>query len=103
MSTISQTQTSWEQRQNWEVARDLSRQTRANPDSPYAGKYLGIAAQKVVVVADSWDELHARLNDLGCDRNERVGIEASADYDRPVMLWSPQLLSEKHRETGVDS
>ena len=96
MPTIFQTQISWEQQLNWEVAREISRQTRAAPDSPYKDKYLGIAAQKVVVVADSWDELHARFNDLGYERAQRVGIEANADYERPVMLWSPELLKAKN-------
>ena len=63
-------------------------------------KYLGIAERQIIVIADSWDELHLRLDESGYRRDQRVGIEASADYDRPVMLWSPQLLSKKHHESG---
>ncbi len=103
MSEISETQLDQMQQQNWEVAREASRQTRADPDSPYAGKYLGIAERQIVVVADSWDELHDRLDELGYNRNQSVGIEASADYERPVMLWSPQLLTAKIGEASVNS
>lgn len=103
MPTLSEAQTNQAQQQNWEVAREVSRQTRANPDSPYAGKFLGVAERQIVVVADSWNELHDRLDELGYDRGQRVGIEASADYDRPVMLWNPRLLTAPEIEPDVHS
>ena len=42
---------------NWEVAQRINREARTNPQSPYAGKFVGLVSGQVVVVADSFDEM----------------------------------------------
>ena len=42
-----------------EFGMRLNRETRANPASPYAGKYVVIANCEVVTVADSLQEMRA--------------------------------------------
>lgn len=78
-----------DQEENSEFARRINRETRANPDSPYAGKFLGIAHEQVVVVADSFDDADFQLDTLGFGRDDCQMIEASADYDTAIMFWSP--------------
>ncbi len=81
-----------DQQKDHEFARRINRETRGNPDSPYAGKFLGIAGELVVVVADSFDEANLQLDALGFGRDDSLMIEASADYDTPIMFWSPLVL-----------
>jgi hypothetical protein len=65
---------------NLKLAEALNAETRGNPNSPYAGKFLGIANGKLAVVADSWDELARRLMEIEPDRTKTLGLEASRDY-----------------------
>lgn len=76
-----------EQKKNLEVAMQINRATRANPQSAYAGKYIGVWKQQVIAVADTLDELDAQLDALQADPNECIWIEASADYDEPEIIW----------------
>src|SRR5205809_154179 len=41
---------------NERLARQINQEARQDPGSPYAGKLVGIANGKVVVVADTWQE-----------------------------------------------
>src|SRR5438094_871067 len=52
---------------NRELARKLIEAGRNNPQSPYAGKYIGIANGQVVAVADNWDELARQLRQVEPD------------------------------------
>ncbi len=70
----------------------MNRETRSDPDSPYAGKFLGIAGEQVVVVADSLADVNAQLDTLGFDKHNSLWLEASADYDSPVMFWNKGFL-----------
>ena len=76
-----------EQEKNLAIARQINRETRANPDSPYTGKYIGVWQQKVVAVADDLEDLEKQLDAAGDISNEAICIEASADYDRTYMIW----------------
>ena len=71
-----------EQRKNWEAALRINRETRANPDSPYAGQYLAVMDEKVVAQGKDLDELSAKTKALGLEPTRMVYIEASIDYDR---------------------
>ncbi len=84
-----------EQQKNLEVAQRVNRETRANPDSAYAGKIIGVWHEEVVAVGDTLDEVCARLDKLGDVSNEADVIEASIDYEAKVMFWSPVFLSTK--------
>jgi hypothetical protein len=76
-----------EQKKNWEFALQVSRETRANSQSPYVGKYIGVWKQQVVVVADTLEEADDQLDALNADPRECVLIEASADYEEPEYIW----------------
>ena len=76
-----------EQEKDQELARQINREARANPNSPFAGKYVGIFQQQVVAVGDSLDDLEAQFEALGIGPREGACIEASADYDEAYSLW----------------
>jgi hypothetical protein len=67
---------------NEKLAREINQQARQDPKSPYAGKMVGIANGRVVVVADTWREVADRLRQVEPDPARCRCIEASADYDR---------------------
>jgi ribosomal protein RSM22 (predicted rRNA methylase) len=72
---------------NEDLARKINEETRRNPQSPYAGKFVGIANGKVVVVADDLDELVPRLRQMEPDPAKTFIVEASRDYDKVVEIW----------------
>ena len=78
--------TTAEQEKNLSVGRQINRETRADHASPFAGKVLGIWHEQVVAIADSLDELEEQLEAIGVD-DDCVFIEASADYDTPIIIW----------------
>ncbi len=76
-----------QQRLNAEFGMRLNRETRADPDSPYAGKYIVIADCQIVTVANTLDEMHAQILELGLNPREASYVQASADYETPI--WMP--------------
>lgn len=74
---------------NERLARQINREARENPNSPYAHKFVGIANGKVIVVADTWREVDLRLREVEPDPTKYYGVEASADYDRVEEIWGP--------------
>jgi len=72
---------------NEELARQINQSARQNPNSPYAGKLVGIANGQIVVVADTWREVADRLRQVEPDPARCRCIEASADYDRVEEIW----------------
>ena len=73
---------------NRELARKLNEEARTNPQSPYAGKFVGIANGQVVAVSDSLDEMTRLLRQAEPDPEKTIWIEASADYDEVHQVWS---------------
>lgn len=71
---------------NEELAKRINHEARSNPQSPYAGKRVGIANGEVVVVADTWKEVVARLEEVESDLWRTLCLEASVDYDTPVRI-----------------
>lgn len=64
---------------NIELARRISDELLRDPDSPYAGKWIGIANGQVVIVGDSYDDVRRRLGEVEpdpfrCHCMEGVGI-----------------------------
>ena len=74
---------------NEELAKQINDEARSNPQSPYANKFVGLANGKVVVVADSLDEMARLLRQLEPDPTRRFCLEASRDYSEPLEIWSP--------------
>lgn len=68
--------------------RGASTARRADPSSPYAGKYIGVWRGEVVAVADTLGEVVARLDTLPEPASwEAVWIEADVEYDQTYMIW----------------
>lgn len=72
---------------NERLAQEINRQARQDPQSAYAGKIVGIANGKVVVVAPTWREVAQRLREVEPDPKKCYAVEASADYDRVEEIW----------------
>lgn len=70
------------------LARQINHEARRDPKSPYAGKLVGIAHGRVIVVADSWSEVVERLRQSEPDPTQCYCLDASADYERVDEIWS---------------
>jgi len=75
------------QERSWEVAKQINREARANPNSQYAHKYVGFVDAEVAVVADSLTEMMERLLALKADPGRCFALDASADYDSVHEVW----------------
>ena len=73
---------------NRELARKINLETRSNPDSVFAGKFVGIANGQVVVVADNLEDLAQRLRQAEPDATSTMCVEASRNYDLVEEIWS---------------
>ena len=71
---------------NERLARQIRRDGKANPKSPYANRFVGIANGEVVVIADSMREMVKRLRKIEPDPTKRYGVDVAADYDRVVEI-----------------
>jgi hypothetical protein len=76
------------QERELELARTVSREARANANSPYAGKYIGILDGKVVVIADSPEEGLQELRKIEPAPGKGLLIDTSVDYDRVHEVWA---------------
>ena len=83
MSTLAKVQA-----RNRELADQINNEALSNPQSRYAGKFVGIANGQVVVVADDLDEMAKRLEQIEPDPAKRFSVEASRDYNEVVEIWS---------------
>jgi hypothetical protein len=72
---------------NEQLARQINQEARQDQNSPYAGKLVGIANGRVIVVADTWREVVERLRQVEPDPTKCYCIEASADYERVEEIW----------------
>jgi hypothetical protein len=73
---------------NRELARQINEEAKNHPQSPYAGKFVGIANGQVVAVADDLDELIRLLRQAEPDPTNTFCVEASRDYDVVEEIWS---------------
>jgi len=69
------------------LAKEINQEARNNPNSPYAGKFVGIVRGKIVAVKDDMQSVCKILDQVEPDRWQRFILEASADYDTPVEIW----------------
>ena len=73
---------------NRQLAHRINEEAKGNPQSPYAGKFVGIANGQVVVVTDDLDELARVLRQVEPDPSRTFWVEASRDYDQVEEIWS---------------
>lgn len=65
---------------NCELARRINKEALANPSSPYAGKFVGIANGQVVFVGDDSLAAFRHLLQIEPNQRRRCCFEASRDY-----------------------
>jgi hypothetical protein len=73
--------------EDWRLARKINKKARSEPDSPYAGKFVGILDGKVVLIADSPEEGIRQLRAIVPDPMRGLLLDASAHHDTPVEIW----------------
>ena len=71
---------------NQELADKLYEEAQRNPQSPYAGKKVGIANGQVVVVADEWEEVDRKLDLAEPDAAKTFCIDTQ-DYKTVQYIW----------------
>ena len=67
---------------NERLARKIRREGQADPKSPYANRFVGIANGKVVVVADTLTELARQLRKIEPVGSKCYAGDVAADYSR---------------------
>ena len=72
---------------NRDLALRINNEARRDPKSPFAGKFVGLASGKVVVISEDLDELAARLRQIEPDPAKTFVIEASRDYGEVHEVW----------------
>ena len=75
------------QQLNRDLADKLVEEAKQNPQSPYAGKKVGIANGQVVVVSDDWDEVGRSLRLAEPDASKRFCIEVGKVYSGVLEIW----------------
>jgi hypothetical protein len=75
------------QRLNQELADQINEDARSNPNSPYRGKFVGIANGQVVALTDDLDELVRELEKVEGDPEKTYCLEAGLDYDEVQHIW----------------
>jgi hypothetical protein len=73
---------------NQQLARKINDEARKDPQSPYANKFVGIANGRVVIVADTLDEVARFLRRTESDLARTFFVEASRDPNEVVEIWS---------------
>ncbi len=72
---------------NRDLAQKLNEEVRDNPQSPFAGKFVGFSGGQVVAVADDLDELVQRLRRVEADPHQSLCFEAALDYGQVQEIW----------------
>ena len=67
---------------NERLARKVRREGQADPKSPYAKRFVGLANGKVVVIADTLTDASRQLRQIEPDSSRRFIVDVAADYDR---------------------
>lgn len=65
----------------------INREARSNPQSPYAGKWVGLANAKVVVVSEDLDEVDRVLDDIEPDSQRVFIVDTSRDPSQVEYIW----------------
>jgi hypothetical protein len=73
---------------NRELARKINEEARSDPQSPFAGKFVGIVNGQVLAVAGDLDELVHRLSQVQADLQQALCLEVGIDYDEVQQIWA---------------
>ncbi|MCE9530977.1 MAG: hypothetical protein K8T89_07620 [Planctomycetes bacterium] len=72
---------------NRNLAEQINLEALANRQSPFAGKFVGIANGQVVTTADSLDKAISLLLAKKPDRQKTFCFEAGVDYSEVQEIW----------------
>jgi hypothetical protein len=75
------------QQLNRELAEKMNVAALRDPQSLNAGKFVGIANGKVVIVADNWDDVVDKLEQAEPDPAKTCCIELGLDYTTVQEIW----------------
>src|SRR5262245_63647272 len=75
------------QRVNYDLADRINREALANPQSPYAGKFVSIANGEVVAVADTLAAALEALRQVEPDATRAWCVEVGQDWDVVEEIW----------------
>jgi hypothetical protein len=75
------------QKVNRELAQRINDEARNDPNSPFAGKLVGIANGQVVVVTDDFQALYDRLAEIEPDHHRVFWVEAGHDPTKVEYIW----------------
>lgn len=67
---------------NQRLARRVLREGKADPKSPYANRFVGIANGEIAAVSDSLTDVSRRLRKAEPDNTRCVIVDLVGDYDR---------------------
>jgi hypothetical protein len=71
------------QKLNLELAQQIQDEVDRDPNSPYAGKWIGVANGQVVIVSEDGDEVMKRLHEVEPDPELGLIVEGAviSQYD----------------------
>jgi hypothetical protein len=73
---------------NQQLARQINDEARKDPNSPYKGKFVGIANGRIVAVGDNLDDVVHHLQQVEADPQKCYSLEAGLDYNEVQDIWS---------------
>jgi hypothetical protein len=82
------------------LIQKINQEALANPQSPYAGKWVGVANGKVVVVAETLSDAVREVRRVEPDPARTRLIEASRDYSVVEYVWKCKLSGFHRRRSG---
>ncbi len=75
------------QQRNRDLASKINEEAKREPESQYAGKFIGIANGGVVAVTDDLEELVERLRQAEPDPSKTFSFQAGVDYSEVQEIW----------------
>ena len=75
------------QNANEALGDQINREARSNPQSPYVGKFVGIANGKVVIVSEDLDEVDRVLDEIEPDSRKVFIADTSRDPEHVEYIW----------------
>ncbi|MCE9530058.1 MAG: hypothetical protein K8T89_02805 [Planctomycetes bacterium] len=72
---------------NERLAEQVEAEARANPQSPYVGKFVGIANGRVVAIADDEDEVDRMLDEIEPDPRRVFIVDTNRDPNQIEYFW----------------
>ena len=73
---------------NHELARKINEEAHNDPQSPFAGKFVGIVNGQIMAVAGDLDGLVQRLRQVEADPRQALCLEVGLDYDEVQEIWA---------------